>query len=82
VYYGKADRSRVVKLRRGRNIFSLYSIKYPPYQEMFTVNLVDVNEMRTRWVGHAAGMGVMRNVVNILVGTLEGKRSHGRPRHR
>jgi hypothetical protein len=37
---------------------------------------------RIRWVEHVARMGEMRNVCNILVGKLEGKRPLGRPRRR
>ena len=35
-----------------------------------------------RWVGHVARMWVRRGVYRVLVGKPEGKRPHGRPRHR
>jgi hypothetical protein len=35
---------------------------------------------RMRWTGHVARTGEMRNVYNILVGKLEGKRPVGRPK--
>jgi len=35
-----------------------------------------------RWTGHVACMGKIRNAYKILVGKPEGKRLHGRPRHR
>jgi hypothetical protein len=37
---------------------------------------------RMRWVGHVARMGEERNVYKVLMGKPEGKRPHGRPRHR
>jgi hypothetical protein len=37
---------------------------------------------RMRWVGHVALMGEERNVYKVLMGKPEGKRPHGRPRHR
>jgi hypothetical protein len=38
--------------------------------------------MKGGWAGHVERMGDMRNADIILVGKLEGKRPHGRPRHR
>jgi hypothetical protein len=37
---------------------------------------------RTRWEGHIAGMGEMRNLYSILIGKPEGKRPLGRRRRR
>jgi hypothetical protein len=37
---------------------------------------------RMEGVGHAARMLEVRNAYKILVGKLEGKRPHGRSRHR
>jgi hypothetical protein len=37
---------------------------------------------RMRWVEYIAHMGEMRNTYESLVGKSEGKRPHGRPRHR
>jgi hypothetical protein len=41
-----------------------------------------IKSRRMRWVGHAAQMGVKRNVYRLLVGKPEGKRPLGRPRRR
>jgi hypothetical protein len=35
-----------------------------------------------RWAGHVAHLGEGRSVYTVLVGTPEGKRPLGRPRHR
>jgi hypothetical protein len=35
-----------------------------------------------RWVGHVALIGERRGVCRVLVGKLDGKRPHGRHRHR
>jgi len=35
-----------------------------------------------KWVGHEVRMGERRGVCRVLVGKPEGKRPHGRPRHR
>jgi hypothetical protein len=35
-----------------------------------------------RWARHVARMGEEREVYKVLVGKLEGKRPHGRPRRR
>jgi hypothetical protein len=35
-----------------------------------------------RWAGHVEHMGEERKVYKVLVGTPEGKRPLGRPRHR
>jgi hypothetical protein len=37
---------------------------------------------RMRWAGHVARMGKKRGVHRVLVGKPEGKRPHGKPRHR
>jgi hypothetical protein len=37
---------------------------------------------RVRWAGNVARMDEYRNAYRILVGTPEGKRPLGRPRHR
>jgi hypothetical protein len=41
-----------------------------------------IKSRRMKWVGHVACMGESRNVYRVLVGKPEGKRPHGRPRHR
>jgi hypothetical protein len=46
-------------------------------------NLVRViKSRRLRWAGHVARMGEGRGVYRVLVGTSEGKRLLGRPRHK
>jgi hypothetical protein len=46
-------------------------------------NIVKViKSRRMRWVGHVARMDKGRAVYRVLVGTPEGKRPLGRPRHR
>ena len=35
-----------------------------------------------RWAGYVAHMGERRDVYRVLVGTTDGKRPLGRPRHR
>jgi hypothetical protein len=46
-------------------------------------NIVRVMKLRRlRWVGHVARMGEGRGVYRVLVGSPEGKRPLGRPRHR
>ena len=41
-----------------------------------------IKSRRMRWAGHVAHMGEERGLYRVLVGKPEGKRSHGRPRHR
>jgi hypothetical protein len=41
-----------------------------------------IKSRRMRWAGHVARLGEKRNAYRILVGKPEGKRPHGRPRHR
>jgi len=41
-----------------------------------------IKSRRTRWPGHVARMGEMRNEYKVLVGKPEGKRPLGRPKHR
>jgi hypothetical protein len=41
-----------------------------------------IKSKRMRWVGHVACMGEIRNAYNILVGKPEGKKPHGRHRHK
>ena len=41
-----------------------------------------IKSRRMRWVGHVAHMGERRGIYRVLVGKPEGKRPHGRPRHR
>jgi hypothetical protein len=41
-----------------------------------------IKSRRMRWAGHVAHMGEERNVYNVLMGKLEGKRPLGRPRRR
>ena len=41
-----------------------------------------VKSRRMRWAGHVTCMGESRGVYRVLVGKPEGKRPHGRPRHR
>jgi len=38
--------------------------------------------MLIKWAGYVAGMEEMRNIYNILIGKLEGKRPPGRPMRR
>jgi len=46
-------------------------------------NIVLVIKLRRmRWVDHVACMGHRRGLYGVLVGKPEGKRLHGRPRHR
>ena len=40
------------------------------------------NSRILRWTGHVARMGESRGVYKVLLGKLEGKRPHGRPRRR
>jgi hypothetical protein len=40
------------------------------------------NSRKMRWAGHVARMGEKKNSYRLLVGTPEGKRPLGRPRHR
>ncbi|KAJ4427587.1 hypothetical protein ANN_25235 [Periplaneta americana] len=42
----------------------------------------NIKSRRLRWAGHVARMGESRNAYRVLVGTLEGNRSLGRPRRR
>jgi hypothetical protein len=41
-----------------------------------------VKSRRMRWAGHVARMGEERKLYRVSVGSLKGKRPHGRPRHR
>jgi hypothetical protein len=41
-----------------------------------------IKSRRMRWAGHVAHMGEKRNVYRVLMGKPEGKRPHGKPRHR
>jgi hypothetical protein len=41
-----------------------------------------IKSRRMRWAGHVARMGEKRNAYGILVGSPQGKRALGRPRHR
>jgi hypothetical protein len=41
-----------------------------------------IKSRKMRWAGHVARMGEERNVYSVLMGTPEGKRPLGRPRHR
>jgi hypothetical protein len=41
-----------------------------------------IKSRRLRWVGHVAWMGKRRGAFRVVVGTPEGKRSLGSPRHR
>jgi hypothetical protein len=41
-----------------------------------------IKSRRMRWAGHVARMGEGSEVYRVLVGKLEGKRPHGRPRQR
>jgi len=46
-------------------------------------NIVRVIKLRrTRWAGHVVRMGERRGIYRVLLGRPEGKRPHGRPRHR
>jgi hypothetical protein len=48
-----------------------------------SLNLLRVIKSRkVRWMGNVARMGAMRNIYNILVGKLEGKRPLGKSKHR
>jgi hypothetical protein len=44
--------------------------------------ITQVKSRRLRWVEHVASMGEEGNVYRVLMGKPEGKRPHGRPRHR
>jgi hypothetical protein len=51
--------------------------------DLFTLPHIRViKSRRMRCVGHVACMGEKRNPHRPLVGKPEGKRRHGRPRHR
>jgi hypothetical protein len=41
-----------------------------------------IKPRRMRWAGHVARMGERRVAYRVLVGTPEGRRPQGRPRHR
>jgi uncharacterized membrane protein YhaH (DUF805 family) len=41
-----------------------------------------IKSRRMRWAGHVTRMEEMRYAYNIFVGKPEGKRQHGRTRHR
>jgi hypothetical protein len=41
-----------------------------------------IESRRMRWMRHVVHMGEMGNAYKILVGKPEGKRPHGRPRHK
>jgi hypothetical protein len=41
-----------------------------------------IKARRMRWAGHVACMGEVRGAYNILVGSPEGRRPLGRPKHR
>jgi hypothetical protein len=41
-----------------------------------------IKSRRMRWADHVARMEEERRVYKVLVGKHEGKRPHGRPRHR
>jgi hypothetical protein len=45
-------------------------------------NVKWVIKLRMRWAGHVASVGNRRIAYRILVGSTEGKRLLGRPRHR
>jgi hypothetical protein len=42
-------------------------------------NIIRMIKSRSRWRGHEACMGKMRNANRLLLGKLEGKRQLGRP---
>jgi len=43
----------------------------------------EIKSRRMRWAGHVARMREIRNIMcKVLVGKPEGKRPHGRPKHR
>ena len=50
------------------------------YSEPSIVQVIKSRIMR--WAGHVARMGETRGVYRVLVGTPEGKRPLGRPKHR
>jgi len=41
-----------------------------------------IKSRRMRWAGYVAGMGERSDIYRVLVGTTDGKRPLGRPRHR
>ena len=41
-----------------------------------------IKSRKLRWAGHVAYMGERRGAYTVLVGKPEGRRPHGRPRHR
>jgi hypothetical protein len=46
-------------------------------------NIIQViKSRRMGWAGHLAHMGLRRGAYRVLVGTREGQRPVGRPRHR
>jgi hypothetical protein len=54
-----------------------------PHYLLPSPNIIRMAESRMmRWVEHVVRMGKKRNAYKILVGTPEGKRPLGRPRHR
>jgi hypothetical protein len=50
--------------------------------DLYSSNILRVIKSRIiRWAGHVARMGERRGAYRILVGTPEGRRPLGRPRH-
>jgi hypothetical protein len=58
---------------RNEELHNLYS---------FPGIIKQIKSRRMRWAGHVARMEEERKVYNVLMGTPEGKRPLGRPRHR
>jgi hypothetical protein len=53
------------------------------HKDMYSSNIFRVIKYRKmRWAGHVALIGERRGVYWVLIGKPEGKRRHGRPRHR
>jgi hypothetical protein len=67
----------VFESRKPRRIFG------PKRDKIIEVRIVRAVKLRRmKWVGHVACEGARRGVYSVWVGTPEGKRPHGRLRHR
>jgi hypothetical protein len=59
-------------IAHNKELYALYS----------SPNIIQVMKSRLRWMGHVAQMGERRGAYRLLMGKHEGRRPHGRPRHR
>jgi hypothetical protein len=75
---------RIVALKRNEILRGWRNLDNEELHNLYTSpNIIRmIKSRRTRWVGYVARMGAKRNAQRVLVGKPEGKRSHGRPRHR